>query len=264
MSNQSSNPVTRTISPDRTVGQDDRSSRLTVAPELPELPELAALPVVRSAHPARGFTRAYHRLLWHERETLTIAEGQYRLTVPMLGTPPTDFGVRLSAALTEMWCDPAAAAGFLDSVGEAVIKPMIGVGSTRLVTAEDRTRLDELTRCPALFQERLIGPTLRIHVVGDRMVLALRIIAEGVDSRTGTKDFEEIELNPDEAAMMVRANRFLGLHYAAWDAIEGEDGRLRALDCNPGPYVMWLPAAARRTVFGNLARYLVRFAETGQ
>ena len=159
--------------------------------------------------------------------------------------------------------DPDAAAQFLDHVGPAVIKPMIGIGSTRIVTAEDRARLDELTRCPALFQEQVMGSTLRIHVVGDSMVLALRIIAEGVDSRTGTKDFEEIRLDPAEAQVMVAANRFLGLHYAAWDAIEGEDGRLRLLDCNPGPFVMWLPPAARRMVFGGLARYLVSFAETG-
>ena len=34
----------------------------------------------------------------------------------------------------------------------------------------------------------------------------------------------------------MRANQSLGLHYAAWDAILGEDGRLTYLDCNPGPY----------------------------
>ena len=159
--------------------------------------------------------------------------------------------------------DPRAARAFLDRVGEAVIKPMIGIGSTRLVTAEDRARLDELERCPALFQERIDGPTLRIHVVGDTMVLALRILSEGVDSRTGTKSFEEIRLDPAEAAAIVRANRFLGLHYAAWDAIEDADGRLRYLDCNPGPFVMWLPDDARARVFGGLARYLAGFAETG-
>jgi hypothetical protein len=159
--------------------------------------------------------------------------------------------------------DPAAAARFLDSVPEAVIKPMIGIGSTRVVTADDRGRLDELVHCPALFQERMPGPTLRIHIVGDTMVLALRILAEGVDSRTGTRTFEETSLPPEEAAAIVRANRFLGLHYAAWDAIEGPDGRLSYLDCNPGPFVMWLPDEARRTVFDRLARYLIRFAESG-
>ena len=93
------------------------------------------------------------------------------------------------------------------------------------------------------------------------MVLALRIIGEGIDSRTDAHDFVEITLDPAEAVAIVRATRFLGLHYAAWDAIEGEDGRLRYLDCNPGPFVMWLPEAARQNVFGALARYLIAFAE---
>ena len=157
---------------------------------------------------------------------------------------------------------PEAAARFLDQVGEAVLKPAIGIGSTRVVTAADRERLDELLLCPTLFQERIPGDTLRIHIVGDSMVLALRLIAEGVDSRTGTKDFIPETLDPAEAAAIVRANRMLGLHYAAWDAIIGPDGRLCYLDCNPGPFVMWLPDAARAVVFSKLARYLVAFAHT--
>jgi len=159
--------------------------------------------------------------------------------------------------------DPNEAAKFLDTVGEAVIKPAIGVGSTRLVGARERSRLDELVHCPTLFQQRIPGDTIRIHIVGDSMVLALRIIAEGVDSRTGTKSFEAIKLPEPECAAIVRANRFLGLHYAAWDAILDTDGRLCYLDCNPGPYVGWLPEANRRFIFTQLARYLITFAECG-
>lgn len=163
---------------------------------------------------------------------------------------------------------PAAAARFLSEVGAAVIKPMIGIGSTRVVSDEDRGRLDELPRCPALFQEQIAGPTLRIHVVGDSMVLAARILAEGVDSRTGHQDFERITLPEEECAAIVRASRLLGLHYAAWDAIEHDSGqngvkRLCYLDCNPGPFVMWLPPAWRHHIFSALARYLVTFARTG-
>jgi len=159
--------------------------------------------------------------------------------------------------------DPDEAARFLDEVGDAVVKPAIGVGSTRGVTIEDRARLDELLLCPALFQHRVPGSTIRIHIVGDRVVLPLRILADGIDSRTATRGFESVTLDPEEEAAIVRANRSLGLHYAAWDAILGEDGRLTYLDCNPGPFVMWLPPEHRRTVFGALARYLVTFARTG-
>lgn len=159
--------------------------------------------------------------------------------------------------------DPDAAIRFINEVGEAVMKPAIGVGSTRVVSEADRLRFAELPRCPTLFQERILGNTIRIHIVGDTMVLALRIIAEGVDSRTGTKDFEVIDLPEEEAAAIVRANRMLGLHYAAWDAIQQADGRLCYLDCNPGPFLGWLPEANRKAVFGHLARYMITFAETG-
>lgn len=159
--------------------------------------------------------------------------------------------------------DPETARRFLGEVGEAVMKPAIGVGSTRVVTEDDRARLDEVARCPVLFQERVVGDTVRIHIVGDTVVLALRILAEGVDSRTATKGFAYVELDPAEAAAIVRANRFLGLHYAAWDAIATEDNRLHYLDCNPGPFVMWLPEDYRRAVFHQLAGYLLRFAREG-
>lgn len=158
---------------------------------------------------------------------------------------------------------PQAAGDFFASVDQAVMKPAIGVGSTRIVTADDRARLEELALCPTLFQERIIGTTIRIHVVGETMVKAVRLINDNIDSRTETKDFAETTLPEAEAVNVVRATRFLGLHYAAWDGILAADGRLYLLDCNPGPYVMWLPEAYRQPVFTALARYLVTFAREG-
>jgi len=158
---------------------------------------------------------------------------------------------------------PYTAASFLDEIGEAVMKPAIGVGSTRVVSAEDRARLDELLLCPVLFQQRIIGTTIRIHVVGDHMVKAIYLINDQIDSRTHTKDFAAATLPPAAAAAAVRATRLLELHYAAWDGILADDGQLYLLDCNPGPYVMWLPEAFRQPVFAALARYLVTFAQSG-
>ncbi len=124
-------------------------------------------------------------------------------------------------------------------------------------------RLEQLRLCPALFQQRMPGQTVRVHIVGDTVVLALRIIAEGVDSRTGHQDFEYIRLPEAEEAKIVEANRFLGLHYAAWDVILDDSGTLTYLDCNPGPFVMWIGPDFRREVFLQLAGYLIAFARTG-
>lgn len=170
-------------------------------------------------------------------------------------------GFRAPRSLTTN--DAEEAGAFLDMVGEAVVKPAIGVGSTRLVSDVDRERLGELKEAPALFQERVRGSTVRIHIVGDTMVLALRILSDTIDSRTAPQGFEYLEVDPVEAEAIVRANRALGLHFAAWDAILGDDGNLTYLDCNPGPFVMWIGIENRRAVFSRLARYLVAFAETG-
>ncbi len=160
--------------------------------------------------------------------------------------------------------DPDRARRFLAEVGEAVMKPMIGIGSTRLVRTEDMARFDDaLPRCPVLFQERIVGPTMRVHVVADSMVGALEVIGDDIDSRTHPTSFTRARLPADEAAAIVRATRSLGLHYAAWDALKRADGRLVYVDCNPGPYLGWLPPDDRRIVFDRLALYLVTFAETG-
>lgn len=160
--------------------------------------------------------------------------------------------------------NPDAAARFIASVGGAIVKPAIGIGSTRLVRDGDLERLEELRDCPALFQERIEGNTIRVHIVGDTVVLALRIISDGgVDSRSGQQSFEYQALPEAEQHRIVQANRRLGLHYAAWDVIMTDEGRIHYLDCNPGPYVMWIGADNRGKVFGELAKYLVTFARTG-
>src|SRR5205823_3562759 len=83
-----------------------------------------------------------------------------------------------------------------------------------------------------------------------------------IDSRTGTKGFEYTQLSDDEEKRIASANRALGLHFAAWDVILGEDGRLFYLDCNPGPYLMWIGPDNVRAVYGQLAKYMITFSRT--
>ncbi len=159
--------------------------------------------------------------------------------------------------------DRQAAAAFIEEVGEAVVKPAIGVGSTRLIHDEDRERLHELALCPVLMQQRLRGHTVRVHIVGDTVVLALEIITDGqIDSRTETQRFDYLKLPEAVEDAVVRANRMLGLHYSAWDII-GEGDSYYFLDCNPGPYIMWIGPQFVHTVFENLGRYMITFCNTG-
>jgi len=181
------------------------------------------------------------------------SKGQFHLKLARAGVPAPR-GISSN--------DAAAVRRFVDEVGECVVKPAAGIGSTRAVTDDDMTRLDEIRLCPAFFQERVRGETLRVHIVGETVVLVLRILADGVDSRTETRGFEPTELTSEQNATMVRANALLGLHYAAWDVIRDGFGSIHCLDCNPGPYIMWLGDDQRRHVFVQLARFLLSFAET--
>lgn len=158
--------------------------------------------------------------------------------------------------------DPEKAREFLYVHGEVVVKPAIGVGSTRLVTPADERRLDEFRICPVLMQKRIRGAVLRVHVVADTVVLALRILGEHVDSRTHTQGFEYFDMPEQEQQRIVRANRRLGLHYAAWDVMVDRDGGYYYLDCNPGPYVMWIGETFREFVLTQLVRYMVAYART--
>ena len=157
------------------------------------------------------------------------------------------------------------AKAFFKKVGQAVAKPSIGIGSTRRVNEYDIERLDELTRSPVLFQELIEGDTIRVHIVGNKVVLALRIIGEEgqIDSRTNPQGFEYFKLPDIEEDKIVKATHSLGLNYAAWDILAAKDGRFAYLDCNPGPFILWIGKENTRAVFERLANYMIEYSETG-
>jgi hypothetical protein len=158
--------------------------------------------------------------------------------------------------------DPERARAFVKEMREVVVKPGIGVGSTRRLREDQLERTEDIALCPVTMQEYIRGKTVRVHIVGDKVVLALHILNDEVDSRTQTKGFKYLKLPDAEEQKLVRANRMLGIHFAAWDIMAADDGRYFGLDCNPGPYCMWIGPDFVRAVFRQLARYLVAFART--
>jgi hypothetical protein len=168
-----------------------------------------------------------------------------------------------TAPKSMMTNDPQRALAFIQEVGQAVAKPSIGIGSTRMVTETDLGRLEELRLCPILMQEFFPGDTLRVHIVGDTVVLALKILSSGdVDSRTLPKGFEYFKLPEEEERRIVQANRMLGLHFATWDVLVTRDGRYVYLDCNPGSFLLWIGEEYARFVLRQLGIYLLTYART--
>lgn len=147
-------------------------------------------------------------------------------------------GIQFPRTLTTN--DPARATAFVQEMHEVVVKPGIGIGSTRRFREDQLGRTQDITLAPVTMQEFVRGQTYRVHIVGDTVVLSLRIINDMVDSRTETKGFEYAKLPEAAELHLVRANRLLGIHFAAWDVILADDGRTVCLDCNPGPYLCGL------------------------
>ncbi|MFP4476394.1 MAG: RimK family alpha-L-glutamate ligase [Desulfatibacillaceae bacterium] len=153
--------------------------------------------------------------------------------------------------------DPAAAADFAERHGEVVVKPFGGLGAARVFPAGDKAAIESVRHCPVLLQRRVRGRTLRIHTVGDRIVLALDVLGfDRVDSRTSPKQFTPADLGAAHEEAVVRASRLLGMSYSAWDAILADSGDLYLLDANPGPYLLWLGERWADLVLDALAAML--------
>lgn len=162
---------------------------------------------------------------------------------------------------TIMTSDPAAAADFTKQ-HPSVAKLGAGIGSTREVVPQDRERFADLYKAPAIFQQKIPGHTIRVHVIGNRVGLALRVKSRETDSRTDPKGFSVENLPPPIESDIIRATHELGAHFAAWDIILADDGQAYLLDFNPGPYIWWIGAAAAQAVLLELARLLYTYAQT--
>ncbi|MCU7494095.1 MAG: ATP-grasp domain-containing protein [Ignavibacteria bacterium] len=146
---------------------------------------------------------------------------------------------------------------------EFIIKAGYGVGGTRRLLKNMVPEKEELQYCPSLFQEEIKGSTIRVHTVGNSVVLALRIVSEDIDSRSDAKGFEAVSLSPEHEALIARANRLLGLNFSAWDVIVAPDNSLYLLDCNPGPYIWWIGPYFSRVVLSRLADLIAFYIERG-
>lgn len=143
-----------------------------------------------------------------------------------------------------------------------IVKAAYGVGGTRRLKLSHINNAEELFYCPAVFQEEIKGNTIRVHTVGDKVVLALKIFADDIDSRTQTKGFEIYEMSERHKKVIANANKMLGIHFSAWDVII-DNKEMYLLDCNTGPYIWWIGPVYARFVMRQLAQYLTVFADTG-
>ncbi len=161
--------------------------------------------------------------------------------------------------------DPQEVLAFEAEQGPLIYKSASGVRSiVRELDAQARDRLDRLKHCPTLFQKRLQGSNIRVHVVGQE-VYATEIEAEVVDYRYASRQGSDAQLRPTTLEpgtreRCLRASQALGLPFVGLDLMLADDGRTYCFEANPSPGYSFFEDATGQDISGALAR-LLRGAE---
>ncbi len=145
--------------------------------------------------------------------------------------------VGLRTPATVVTNDRAAAGAFLDG-RDPIARPVAGGGVTGSLddAVAMASRSDGPFAAPALLQERLVAPEVRVYVVGDR-TFAFEVRSPHRDHRAAS-DAEVVALDaaPDEvAAPLVRVAAAMGLPFCAADFQTARDGALCFLEIDPSP-----------------------------
>jgi hypothetical protein len=160
--------------------------------------------------------------------------------------------------------DPQEVLDFAARHGQVVYKSCSGVRS--IVTAfdpvADRERLQRLRWCPVQFQERVVGPDVRVHVVGGETFAAI-VDSTAVDYRYARTQVGEdarlraYQLDDDIAARCVALAAALDLPFAGVDLKLAADQRVICFEVNPSPGFSWYESATGLPISRAVARWLL-------
>jgi len=102
------------------------------------------------------------------------------------------------------------------------------------------------------------GKDVRAFVVGDRVVAAMRRVAQGQEFRSNVHRggiAEPIELDPKYAETAVRCTQILGLRVAGVDMLEGKDGP-QVMEVNSSPGLEGIETCTELDVAGAVIDYI--------
>lgn len=156
---------------------------------------------------------------------------------------------------------PEAVSAFEAEHGPLVFKSASGVRSiVRPLDAVARARLERVRHAPTLFQKRLHGTNLRVHVVGEA-VFATEIDSGALDYRYAGRQGPAAELRATRLPLDLegrcrRAAEQLGLRFAGLDLMLADDGQVYCFEVNPSPGYSWYEDATGQDISGSLAALL--------
>lgn len=108
------------------------------------------------------------------------------------------------------------------------------------------------------FVQESRGRDIRALVVGDRVVAAMRRVAQGDEFRSNVHrggTVERVDLDPAYEQVAVRSAQIMGLKVAGVDMLEGEDGPL-VMEVNSSPGLEGIEMATKLDVAGAIIDYI--------
>ena len=109
---------------------------------------------------------------------------------------------------------------------------------------------------PALFQQRIAGRNVRVHVVGDETV-ACAIESDATDYRYGKARMTPYALTDEVASQCVNVTRRFGMVLSGIDLIATADGEYYCLEVNPSPAFSVFQTASARSIADLVADRLM-------
>jgi RimK-like ATP-grasp domain len=157
--------------------------------------------------------------------------------------------------------EPEAVLDFEARHGALIFKSASGVRSiVRPLDGQARQRLHEVSHTPVLFQKRLSGTNVRVHVVGEAL-FATEIDSDGLDYRYAGREGASTSLRAttlplDVQACCHRAAQRLALPFAGLDLMLADDGQVYCFEANPSPGYSYYENATGQPIAAALARWL--------
>jgi glutathione synthase/RimK-type ligase-like ATP-grasp enzyme len=164
---------------------------------------------------------------------------------------------------------PDEARRFIEEVGfgkvvcKAFLASLDAWRETRLVTADDMTRLDLVRLAPVIFQEYVPGVDLRITIVGEQLfagAIDARNTRYPVDMRmvVGESDVRAVRLPVDVRDRLLALMSRLGLRYGAVDMRLTADAEYVFLEVNPAGQWQFVEQRTGLPIADAIADELVR------
>lgn len=171
---------------------------------------------------------------------------------------------RLPMPRTCITSSPEIALSFIDSVGEAVCKPVRGGSYCRYVDQDVKAHLARITAEPVIFQEKIEGEDIRVNML-DGQLLSAHVIKTSspdvLDYRTdpaydaGTAEYELIELPQAVINDCQLAMETLGLRFSGID-LKYHQGRYVFIECNSMPAYMDIELKTGAPITHHLVQYM--------